>query len=309
MKKLILFLFIVSVCQGHVVDKPIMGIPIDASNDLSRGIVGEWTFMDRPGVVGRTYDLSGNGNHGTLTGDTHSVPGRFGNALNFDGSDSVNCGDVLNIAPENMTWIVWVQVTSDADTFDDIILGRVDGSASAADSWYLGKRRGNHGSDANKLVWWMHDGGASIMCVSDGVITDSGWHQVAVVVDWDVSLATVYVDGIPQADTESLAGLTAASMSNTEDFIIGWDDDSIAGQGWHDDIGSISGYSRALTPGDITSLYSDPFQIFEQERLPIASAAAPAEVGQFIMIMSSLPCWLVPGLILTLALLYRRKTA
>ncbi|KKL14339.1 hypothetical protein LCGC14_2516680 [marine sediment metagenome] len=92
MKKLILVLFLCSVCWGYVVDKPIMGVQLNYGHDKSRGLVGIWIFNDKPGVVGRTYDLSGNGNHGTLVADTHSVPGKFGNALDFDGT-----GDTVQI--------------------------------------------------------------------------------------------------------------------------------------------------------------------------------------------------------------------
>jgi len=46
------------------------------------GLVGEWTFND-----GTANDSSGNGNHGT--GTANPVPGISGQALEFDGTKSI----------------------------------------------------------------------------------------------------------------------------------------------------------------------------------------------------------------------------
>ena len=40
-------------------------------------------------------DQSGHSNHGTLEGDPRWVPGRVGGALEFNGDDSVDSGDIL----------------------------------------------------------------------------------------------------------------------------------------------------------------------------------------------------------------------
>lgn len=61
------------------------------------GLVGYWDFSVQ-GVIpplGQADDLSGNAKHGRLLGDTHSVRGKFGNALRFNGAvDAVDLGSI-----------------------------------------------------------------------------------------------------------------------------------------------------------------------------------------------------------------------
>ena len=74
--------------------KPIRGIRINKSHPLARGLVGYWLLNE--GTGSKIFDLSGNGNTGTLQGDTHFVPGKFGSALDFDGT-----GDYVDIPVSN----------------------------------------------------------------------------------------------------------------------------------------------------------------------------------------------------------------
>jgi hypothetical protein len=57
---------------------------------LTSDLVGFWSFDGKTVVGMRTYDQSGQGNHGTLTG-SNGVPvrtaGKLGQALQFDGVD------------------------------------------------------------------------------------------------------------------------------------------------------------------------------------------------------------------------------
>jgi hypothetical protein len=68
---------------------------------LHQGLVGFWNF-DGPSVSGvHAYDMSGNGNRGTLTGPTRTI-GKLGQALQFDG---VN--DYVDLEPLPIGRIVW----------------------------------------------------------------------------------------------------------------------------------------------------------------------------------------------------------
>ena len=70
MKKLFLFLLSLSLLSSCLADewiqKPPLGIQIDWSNPITKGLVGCWLFNEGSGD--KVYDLSGNGNTGTLTG-------------------------------------------------------------------------------------------------------------------------------------------------------------------------------------------------------------------------------------------------
>jgi len=90
--------------------KPTRGAVLDKSHPLARGIVGCWLFNEATGE--KVCDLSGYSNDGTLNGDTHFVPGKFGSALDFDGD-----GDYIDInvgtVPEPWTALAWIKRRSD----------------------------------------------------------------------------------------------------------------------------------------------------------------------------------------------------
>ena len=75
------------------------------------GLVGWWTF-DGPDLLQNAKDKSGQGNTGYLAGftSTTTVPGKIGQALQFDGSnDYVQIADHDNLTPANITITYWVK--------------------------------------------------------------------------------------------------------------------------------------------------------------------------------------------------------
>jgi len=69
------------------------------------GLVGWWKLDETSGTI--ASDSSGNGRNGTLVGNPQWVPGKINGALQFDGNDWVNCGDILNIS-DAITIACWV---------------------------------------------------------------------------------------------------------------------------------------------------------------------------------------------------------
>ena len=59
------------------------------------------------------YDLSGNGNDGTLGGDPQWMAGKIGDALDFDGDDYVDAGNssTLDFGTNNWTVTAWAKTT------------------------------------------------------------------------------------------------------------------------------------------------------------------------------------------------------
>ena len=104
--------------------KPIRGIRQNKSHPLARGLVGYWLLNEGTGE--KAFDLSDNGNTGTLQGDTHFVPGKFGSALDLDGTgDYVSCGVASNFnITDQITMAAWVSV-------DDFSTDRWIGGVSA----------------------------------------------------------------------------------------------------------------------------------------------------------------------------------
>lgn len=279
MKKLLIVLFLCSVCRGYVVDKPIMGVQLNHGHDLTRGLVGIWTFNDRPGVVGRTYDLSGNGNHGDLVADAHSVPGLFGSALDFDGTgDYVDIADNPLFDTGDLTIVAWVKPI---DTTHRYIVELID----------------------IKAILRMTEGGffafyAGASAASETIAALDEWCQVVGTLEG--TTGKIYVNSIlkrTSAGNTQISGVTGVGIGRYNG----------GSAYWNSQIDHVMAWSRALTSQEIASLYADPFQMFEQEELVVNAAAAPAGGQVIIIMMSSIPALLVVGLVG--GLLYSRRAA
>ena len=74
-------------------------------------IVGIWKFDEGKGDT--TKDVSGNGNDGTLINKPKWVDGKFGKALEFDGSSFVDMGNDESLQFDgNVTIVFWVNPES-----------------------------------------------------------------------------------------------------------------------------------------------------------------------------------------------------
>ena len=82
---------------------------INANHPLNVGLVDLWLFNEVGGS--KTYNLSNKGNHGTINGSVWK-PGKFGQALDFDGTDDYvnipDADDTKYIGP--LTICVWAKI-------------------------------------------------------------------------------------------------------------------------------------------------------------------------------------------------------
>ena len=78
---------------------------------LGLSLIGEWKFDDE---VDPTRDSSGYDNQGDLINNPQWVDGIFGKALEFNGSNYVNCGDssILTNFPDGVTVGLWFKANS-----------------------------------------------------------------------------------------------------------------------------------------------------------------------------------------------------
>ena len=283
MKRLLLILLLLlvpaSVAQMPG-QKPIQGTPINFGHHLSDGLVGMWLFNDNPWPSGTTYDLSGNGNHGTLVDHTKSVPGLHGNALDFDGTgDWINVGDndSLDFGSGNFTISTWVKTTANGP---DEIVSKRNGSNDAIGFIF------SMGS-TEVLVFEIDDGvGNEKVAVGTVDIHDGNLHHVVAKREGDTIY--IYTDG---GDEQTKDVSAVGTISNILDLRIGANNDG--SRRWNGQIDMVSIYNRALAAAEVAELYAEPFAMFKQARLPIAAAAAPTGGGQVIIIMSTLSPYLV----------------
>ena len=93
--------------------------PPSAAPPAPTGLVGAWGFSEGTGTT--TADASGNGNVGTITGATWSTQGRYGNALSFNGTNSlvrVASAASLNLGSA-MTLSAWIRPTASPERMED----------------------------------------------------------------------------------------------------------------------------------------------------------------------------------------------
>jgi len=113
------------------------------------------------GVTGATlYDVSGRGNHGTLTNmdpATDWVGSPDGWALDFDGSnDHIHCGTIKNTS--QLTLVVVLNEYTNSDTFQYIVSQR----NNAAINWGLFIRRSLEASDLARRLTIVGGGDAEL---------------------------------------------------------------------------------------------------------------------------------------------------
>ncbi len=265
-----------------------LGEQIDRAHQLGDPVAA-WFFLEGSG--NKAFDLSGNGNTGTITTATW-VAGKYGSSLNFNGSTSkVNCGSGLSI--------------------DDIFVG---GGTVVA---YINPRTGGGGSQGRICQKGPSTDQVYLLQIVANnewrfyhlrVTSAGGWdtptnsvvfgkdHVVAVTYD-NGSTANdpkIYIDGISQTLTQPINPSGVASSDAAHDLNIGGrdtDDRTFDGL-----ISHILFYNRILSASEIALLYEKPFCMFKQSNvaLMVEAAAPPPTGGQVItVIMSATPFFII----------------
>ena len=174
----------------------------EAQEFVEDGLVSYWTFD------GGGYEDAVGGHNGELDeGEVAVVPGKFGDALEFDGTGAfVKMADPeAFICNEPFTWCAWIKT----DTGGCIVSktdGVLDSDVQGAKTFYV-----SSGMLALDVGWV---GGAS----GTTAVNDGDWHYVAMTVEDDAFL--FYSDG-----DDAGQGAMAVSSIPEEGFVItiGWD--------------------------------------------------------------------------------------
>jgi len=239
-------------------EKPIFGTPLNPFHQLNQGLVGCWAFNEQGG--NKAFDLSGNGNHGTLIGATWT-PSKFGGGLAFDGlNDYVNRDAVITGTP--VTISAWVK-TNDLNNERRIVTINDGGTSANVLSILID-------SHTNKLQVQHYDtsGDGAFSTVAMSINT---WHHVVGVFASDSS-RIAYLDGVAgNPDTESQNAMTG--LDTTDIGTLYWSGGRI--QFWSGSIDSVRIYNRALSATEVKQLYRNHFGTFQQPCEAWLYAAAP----------------------------------
>jgi hypothetical protein len=224
-----------------------------ANPNLWNGLVGAW--MPSLGVTGDTLrDVSGNGNHGTLTNmdsATDWVATSKGLALDFDGvNDYVRCSRKINTSiEEHLTIAMWCRF--DKMTSTQAIVSTY---SNTGQQFEVGRQSGKFS--------WLQDGNSV-----DAVSTNSfsvGDHFAAITRtgttnNWQI---TFFIDDQP-ADQHTTS-VNPAQDGGGYDFTFGRAG-SFGGFYFDGIIYSSFVYNRALSPNEIKQLYVDSLAPFRKK--------------------------------------------
>ena len=194
------------------------------------GPVGYWNFDEGEGTT--TYDKSGNGNNGTLITSPTRTNGKFGKAINFNGtSNYVSVPNSNSINPKyKMTISSWARLNTGTNGYRWIARY----SSCGGSPYFFGINSGN------KLVLAINDTN-----YTNGVsfINDGDWHYFTAT--YDQGNITYYIDG-NKIGTESIA----ATSINTGSSYLGFGG-NYCNQYWPGLIDEIKIYNYTRTPEQI----------------------------------------------------------
>jgi hypothetical protein len=202
------------------------------------GLVAAYGFNEGTGTV--VNDASGNGNNGTINGATWTTSGKYGNALNFNGTNAlvtINNAASLQLTT-GMTLEAWVYPTVTGPWWGDVIY-------KGNDNYYLDGTSNPSGFPAM--------GGtlpnAPPLYGTGGLALNTWAHLAAT---YDGATMRLYVNGVQVASRAQ----TGAIETSTNPLQIGGD--SIYGQYFTGRIDEVRIYNRALSATQIQSDINTP---------------------------------------------------
>ncbi|NTU46671.1 DUF2341 domain-containing protein [Candidatus Roizmanbacteria bacterium] len=167
----------------------------------NKSMVGYWKFDEGSGNTANNTGLGGSILNGTLYNTTWTPAGKFGKALNFNGSTSyVDMGNpsdgTLNFGANSFSLSTWIKTT--AVGYQRIVSKGHTGFTNGyllqlySGTGYIDTGIGAGGVQANSLFFY----------ASGKAVNDNMWHHVVSIFDQINKKALVYIDGIPTALTK-----------------------------------------------------------------------------------------------------------
>jgi len=150
----------------------------DALSDPA--LVAWWSFDEGTGTI--ATDTSPNGNDGTLEGGVSWVAGRFGNALELDGTSGYVSIPDFELTTDTITFVTWVNGWK-ANDWAPLISSRAVNACEM-----------NFGDNDTLHYTWNGDDAATWSWTGGPVIPQDSWAMLAVTLDPDQAVAYVYTD-------------------------------------------------------------------------------------------------------------------
>jgi hypothetical protein len=215
-------------------------------------LVGQWHLdeVDSAGGSPATTPDSSPSNVPLQINGPTQVPGRFGNAFSFIGSngDALSAVDPALNSPQ-VTVMAWVKAPSSPGSYDDVLSQNGNPACSVA-SYAL------YDGSSGGLQFYIANGtNSAIVSAAEppASIWNGQWHAVAGV--YDGSSVRLYVDGAEVGGPTDATGSTIDYSLPDDTFEVG-NFHACSGFAYTGAIDEVSVYDRALSPAEIAQLQS-----------------------------------------------------
>ena len=276
MRKLFLILLlclITTSALGQFQQRPMLGEQIDRTYQLGDPVVF-WLFNEGSG--NKVYDLSGNGNHGTVDGTAPSwIPGKFGPSVNLPGTDEYISTDIQIVSGTPVTMMAWFRPNAIGQT------SRLMGLYVSGQTRVIGVFL--DGVD-NEIIAQHYDGSNAITRSITHYAANE-WMHCTAVFESD-SKRAIYINGIWESENPTIQG----SIGIIDKFTIGRNEFATPGEWINSQIDHVIIYNRALSPSEVAELYREPFCMFAEDNIiALMAVEAPAPSGGQVIMITSLP--------------------
>jgi len=220
---------------------------------LESGLVGHWTF-DGPDMLTNVADISGQGNHGALQGQTSTttVIGTIGQALDFDGvDDGIDIGNISAAGSDfdlqDYTSSMWIYKTATPGSVQALVSRFT--SAGDPDAVFHNTILNN-----DSLRFYFHDiNYTGALYDSSDTVGNNEWHHIVYLRDNTNKRVTFYIDGVQDSGGWQTYIDSAVASSNNP-LRLG---ESASGSQFFDGkLDDVRIYNRALSADEITQLYN-----------------------------------------------------
>jgi len=251
----------------HLLQKPLLGVPVNWSHPLARGLVGCWLMNEGGGD--KIYDLSGNRNMGIFAAGSASPtwkPGKFGGTLYFGGDDYIDVSDSSSLNNISTTGAISIVVSFRATDLSGTIIRRLVSKLYTCFDFFYMCSGDTIQFDVNAAP-----------LVGSVLTANQVYHTVAT---YDKNAGDnnqkIYLNGLLNAQTTETNGLVA------NDNVLRIGSYPTLARPHIGDIDYIYLYNRALSAAEIAQLYREPFAMFDRPSIGLLYVVPPAG-GQTIL--------------------------
>ena len=208
-------------------------------SSISQGLVGWWPLN------GNTNDVTGNGNHGVVNGESHPNSRKLATGYYFNGVDNeINLGNSSSLNPtQSITLSAWFKIFDGKVRYSPIIerYSPTDGQRS----YFLST---NYEGSFNQICFYI--GASYVKSPRDKIVSYNAYYHTVATYD-SSSEACLFLDG----QLCSLTKVTSPMDSSQADTTIGGVLNSGA-QYFHGIIYDVRIYDRALSAAEVQALYN-----------------------------------------------------